>query len=105
MTNGKIPLGRMKESEYRECVDSLGLLEGEEIRLEYVCFRHKLKEEKMFTSMWGFGVSKPLKELRRGLLVFTNDNMIFVQHQGHHFFGQELRIPLEQISGVVEKPN
>jgi len=80
----------MKDSEYQACINNLGLLEGEEIKLQYVCFR---------TIIWGGkqGIDK------KGLLVFTNDNMIFMQQERgwSSQYAQALRIPLEQISGIA----
>jgi hypothetical protein len=80
----------MNDSEYQACINNLGLLEGEEIKLQYVCFRQII---------WGGkqGIEN------KGLLVFTNDNMIFMQQEGgwSSQYAQALRIPLEQISGIV----
>jgi len=86
----------MKDSEYESCINNLGLLEGEEIKLQYVCFRHIISPP----SFWD---GKQKIESKKGLLVFTNDNMIFMQQEGawSSNYAQALRIPLEQISGVV----
>jgi ribosomal protein L40E len=83
----------MKESEYKACIDGLGLLEGEERKLQYVCGRD------IVSTGWD---GKPKKTLSKGLLVFTNDNMIFMQQVGWRSseYTQALRIPLEQIAGV-----
>jgi len=91
-----IQMKGMSESEYKACIDSLGLLEGEEIRLQYVCFRQVLSPP----SLWN-GERKI--ESKKGLLVFTNDNLIFMQQEGawSSNYAQALRVPLEQISGVV----
>jgi hypothetical protein len=45
----------------------------------------------------------PQLESKNGVLLFTNDNMIFIQQEGiwSPNFAQALRIPLEQIIGVV----
>jgi hypothetical protein len=45
----------------------------------------------------------PRMESKKGLLVFTNDNMIFMQQEGawSSNYAQALRISLEQIGGVV----
>ena len=90
-----MPIKRMKDSEYQTCMDNLGLLEGEEIRLQYVCFRHILTPS--ILDKKGRWVNK------KGLLVFTNDNMIFMQQEGawSSNYSQALRFPLEQISGIV----
>jgi hypothetical protein len=42
-------------------------------------------------------------ESKKGLLVFTNDNMVFMQQEGtwSSNYAQALRVPLENISGVV----
>lgn len=73
----------------------VGLLEGEEKKLEYVCFRQIIGPP----SMWD---GQRSIEQRKGLLIFTNDNMIFMEQQGlwSSNYMQALRIPLEQISGV-----
>jgi len=83
----------MSDSDYQACIDGLGLLEGEEIRLQYVC-----------------RCVPPLRpnEARvnlKGLLVFTNDNMIFMEKEGLLVsrYSQRLRIPLEEISGITLK--
>jgi len=86
----------MKDSEYEACVRNLGLLEGEEIRLQYLCFRNTTSPP----SIWD---GKSRTEFHKGLLVFTNDNMIFMQQEGawSSSYAQALRVPLENISGVV----
>ena len=86
----------MKDSEYQSCVNNLGLLEGEEIKLQHVCYRQTISPP----SMWD-GKSK--QENKKGLLVFTNDNMIFMQQEGawSSNYAQALRFPLESISGLV----
>jgi len=86
----------MTDSEYKACIDNLGLLEGEEIKLQYVCLRHTISPP----SIWD---SKQRTETKKGLLVFTNDNMIFMQQEGRWSsnYAQALRFPLEQISGIV----
>jgi len=83
----------MKESEYKTCIDGLGLLQGEEVKLHYVCFRD------IVTTGWD---GKPKKEQKKGLLVLTNDNLIFMQQDGawSSNYSQALRIPLEQIVGI-----
>jgi ribosomal protein L40E len=83
----------MKESEYKSCIDALGLLEGEEKRLQHVCYRG------IVAVGWD---GKPQKKEYKGLLVFTNDNMIFMQQVGFRSdsYTQALRIPLEQIAGM-----
>lgn len=83
----------MKESEYKSCTDALGLLEGEDKRLQYVCFRG------IVSVGWD---GKPQKKEHKGLLVFTNDNMIFMQQVGFRGtdYTQALRFPLEQIAGI-----
>lgn len=86
----------MKDSEYQTCIDGLGLLEGEEIRLQYVCFRKVLSPP----SLWN---GKQRSETKKGLLVLTSDNMIFMQQEGawSSNYAQALRFPLEQIVGIV----
>jgi hypothetical protein len=83
----------MKDSEYEACIDGLGLLEGEEKEMQYICFRE------IMSSGWG---GKPKKEEKKGLLVFTNENMIFMQQAGwrNSDYTQALRFPLGQIAGI-----
>lgn len=86
----------MKESEYKACIDNLGLLEGEEVKLEYVCFRQMILPSAV-------AKSGSKSEMWKGLLVFTNYHMIFMQQEGRWSsnYAQALRIPLEQIGGAV----
>jgi hypothetical protein len=83
----------MNDSEYKACIDGLGLLQGEDAKLHYVCFRD------IVTTTWD---GKPKKEQKKGLLVLTNDNLIFMQQHGawSSNYSQALRIPLEQIMGI-----
>jgi len=83
----------MKDSEYKACIDGLGLLQGEEKKLQYAYARD------ITSSGWN---GKPKKEVKAGLLVFTNDNMIFMQRESfwRGNYTQALRIPLEQIAGI-----
>lgn len=85
----------MKDSEYESCINNLGLLEGETIKLQYVCRK----------CVWRMSAlaGKQEEQKNKGLLVFTNDNMIFMQQEGawSSNYAQALRIPLEHISGVV----
>lgn len=74
-------------------IDNLGLLEGEKTELKYACNRVTISSP----SMWD---GKSRQELKKGMLVFTNDNMIFMQQEVGEF-AQALRIPLESISGLV----
>jgi hypothetical protein len=48
--------------------------------------------------MWD---GKVRQEFKKGLLVFTTDNMIFMQQEGGSDFAQAPRFPLESISGLV----
>jgi ribosomal protein L40E len=75
-------------------IDNLGLLEGEETKLKYPCSRVTISSP----SMWD---GKVRQEFKKGLLVFTTDNMIFMQQEGGSDFAQALRFPLESISGLV----
>ena len=85
----------LNEQEYQACLNGLGLLEQEEIRLQYVVARKLFR--KSTTSKSGLKV-----ENRKGLLVFTNDNLIFMQQEGiwSSNYSQAIRIPLEQITGM-----
>ncbi|MDH5734092.1 MAG: zinc finger Ran-binding domain-containing protein, partial [Candidatus Bathyarchaeota archaeon] len=78
------------------------LLEGEEVRLQYVCFRKVMSPPSAIRKLL-VDDGSPQMESKKGLLVFTNDNMIFMQQEGSYSsnYAQALRIPLEQISGVV----
>lgn len=95
-SSGAGPLKGMNESEYRSCLSNLGLLEGENVRLQYVCLRHVMSPP----SVWR---KEPRIESNKGLLVFTGDNMIFMQQEGawSSNYSQALRMPLEQITGIV----
>jgi len=89
---------RMKgisDKDYQKCVDNLGLLEGETIRLEYVCMRNTWVKS-------NFRETGQKEEIHRGLLVLTNDNLIFMQKEGvfNARYGQALHIPLESILGT-----
>lgn len=90
------PFKEMKDSEYTACIDGLGLLEGEEIKSQYVCRKQTLSARSVFDA------SQRIEE-KKGLLIFTNQNMIFMQQQGSwsSTYSQALRIPLENISGMV----
>ncbi len=86
----------MRDSEYESCISNLGLLEGEKVRLEYVCNRSAVAPP----SVWR---DESQVDLKKGLLVFTNDNMIFMQQEGRWSsnYAQAIRIPLEQVIGIV----
>jgi len=87
---GQIRLRKgLKDNEYQSCINGLGLLQGEQLILKYICFRE------IQTILFG----KPNIDRKKGLLVFTNDNLIFMQLQGNSS-SQALRMPLEQIRGV-----
>ncbi|SRR6266699_1998313 len=75
----------MSDDEYQDCIANMGLLEGEEPRLQVACRR----------STHGF--------TPKGLLVFTSDNMIFMQQEGRGSsnYAPALRIGLEHVSGVT----
>jgi hypothetical protein len=85
----------LKEAEFKACVDGLGLLEGEEMGLHFVC----LKQEVGAPSVWN---GQRTVSNKKGLLVFTNDNMIFMQQEGSWSsnYSQALRFPIENICGV-----
>jgi hypothetical protein len=90
-----IPLKGMNDSEYTNCLNSLGLLSGETIKLQYVCYRQTISPP----SMWN---GQQRMESHKGLLVFTNDNMIFMQQEGRgSTYAQALRFPIESIGGLV----
>lgn len=86
----------MKDSEYDSCIKNLGLLEGEQIKLQYACFRQTTSPP----SLWD---GKQKTQSNKGLLVFTNDNVIFMQQEGawSSNYAQAIRFPLENISGLV----
>lgn len=97
-TKATSPFRSMKDSQYAACIDGLGLLENEEIKLQYVCVRSERRQSSNFD-----GTPRIENRGRSGLLVFTNDNMIFMQKQGFSGkdYSQALRIPLENVSGMV----
>ncbi len=88
----------MNDSEYQNCIANLGLLEGEKTRLQVVCRRYMESPPSIFRKK-----EQVQKESHKGLLVFTNDNMIFMQQQGawSSNYAQGLRIPLEHITGIT----
>lgn len=85
----------LTDEEHNAAMDELGLLEGEEKKLEYSCYRQSIGP----ISLWD---GQRAIEQRKGLLVFTNDNMIFMEQQGSwsSTYMQALRVPLEQITGI-----
>lgn len=89
---------KLNKKQYEACIQNLGLLEGEEVRLHYHCYRR----EKYYSYTLGSKQEKPYL----GLLVFTNDNMIFMDVVKHGVFSrnysasQSIRVPLEQITGL-----
>lgn len=95
--NIRNPFKAMKDTEYEYCLSGLGLLAGEEIKLQYVCYRQALKVASTFLA------TQQQAELNKGLLVFTNRNMIFMQQDGFFSsnYSQALRVPLENIRGMV----
>lgn len=83
----------MNESEYKYCMDNLGLVEGEEIKLKYVCrCVPPIRPNENRVNL-------------KGLLIFTNDNMIYMEKQGifNSKYSQRVRLPLEEISGITTK--
>jgi len=93
----------MTESEYAACINNLGLLEGEEVKLQYICSRNVISPPSAIRALFTDDGGVPRMESKKGLLVFTNDNMIFMQQEGawSSNYAQALRISLEQISGIV----
>lgn len=90
---------KLSDSEYQVCLDSLGLLEGEEIRLEYGCARRYFARSVAAAVLTG---SAERAYVKKGLLVFTNYNVIFMQQEGKSsHYAQALRVPLEHINGVI----
>ena len=63
----------MNDAEYEACLNGLGLAEGEEIKRQYVC-----RKQTLSASSYVSGSYQTL-EGRKGLLVFTNENMVFMQ--------------------------
>lgn len=80
-------MGKMSDSEYKACMDNLGLLEGEKKELEY------LIQEVII----GRSDSSKTTTLKKGLLVFTNINLIFIQQED---YSRMLVVPLDQLSGI-----
>ncbi len=89
-----VKLKGIDEKEYRMAIQNLGLLEGEKIILQYVCVREFTQPASLF--------NQAEVDVKRGLLVFTNDNLIFMQRDGvfNISYSQALRVPLEQIIGI-----
>ncbi len=92
--NTAVKLKRIEEKEYQMAIQNLGLLEGERIILQYVCVREFTQPASLF--------NEAEVDVKRGLLIFTNDNLIFMQRDGvfNISYSQALRIPLEQIIGI-----
>jgi hypothetical protein len=88
----------MSDKEYQACISNLGLLEGEKTRLQIVCRRYMESPPSA-----GKQKDRVDKESHKGLLVLTNDNMIFMQQQGawSSDYAQALRIPIEHVSGIT----
>lgn len=84
----------MSDNEYKACIDNLGLLEEETAKLEYICRRTTWRMSSL--------TSKREEYAYKGLLVFTDENLIFMQQEGAFSsnYSQALRIPLEQIIGL-----
>jgi len=85
----------ISDKDYQKCVGNLGTLEGETIRLEYVCNYTTWVKSALADSG-----QKP--ENHKGLLVLTNDNLIYMQKEGvfNARYGQALHLPLERILGT-----
>jgi ribosomal protein L40E len=93
----------LKDSEYRACMDNLGLLEGEKKELEYlieevIIGRGDGSElEYLFQGFINGSIdSSKTKTLKKGLLVFTNINLIFIQQEDY----LRLVVPLDQLGGM-----
>jgi len=84
----------MTDKEYKTCINNMGLLGEETIKLQYVCRKSSWR----MSSVTG----KQEEYLNKGLLVFTNENLIFMQQDGAFSsnYSQALRIPIEQIVGI-----
>ena len=83
----------INDSEYQSCISNLGLLEGEEIRLQYICrFVPPVRPNEKRLNL-------------KGLLVFTNDNIIFMEKQGlfNSRYSQRVRLPIVEITGISLK--
>jgi ribosomal protein L40E len=93
----------LTDSEYRACMDNLGLLEGEKKELEYliegvIIGRGDGSElEHLFQGFINGSIdSSKTKTLKKGLLVFTDINLIFIQQEDY----LRLVVPLDQLGGM-----
>jgi hypothetical protein len=90
------PFNAMNDAEYTSCLSGLGLLDSEKIQLQYVCSRQT-------TRITGVFAPNYKTDVKKGLLVFSNQNLIFMQQDGFfsNNYSQALRVPLENISGMT----
>jgi len=93
----------LKDAKYRACTDNLGLLEGEKKELEYlidgvIIGRGDGSElEYLFQEFINSSIdSSKTTTLKKGLLVFTNINLIFIQQENY----SRLVVPLDQLGGM-----
>src|SRR2546422_8623453 len=87
----------MNDEENPAHIASLGLLAGEQVKLQLPCSRKEILPSVISQS--GIQAS-----WHKGVLVVTNDNMIFMQKEGEGSgsdYSQALRIPLENVVGVT----
>jgi len=96
-------MGKMLDSEYKACMDNLGLLEGEKKELEYLIQEVIIGrgdgsrlEYLIQEFINGHSDSSKITTLKNGLLVFTNINLIFIQQEDY----QRLVVPLDQLGGM-----
>jgi ribosomal protein L40E len=96
-------MGKMSDLEYKACMDNLGLLEGEKKELEYLIEKVIIGRgdgselEYLFQGFINGSIdSSKTKTLKKGLLAFTNINLIFIQQEDY----LRLVVPLDQLGGM-----
>ncbi len=96
------PRKTIQETQLQNIQANLGLLEGEAIKLSYWVLWQTEAPPSMWYNLIVGVPQQPRLESRRGMMVFTTDNMIWMQQEAvGNDFDPALRIPLGEISGVV----
>ncbi|MCW3985171.1 MAG: hypothetical protein NWE91_02010 [Candidatus Bathyarchaeota archaeon] len=93
----------LKDTEYRASMDNLGLLEGEKKELEYLIEKVVIGRgdgsqlKYLFQGFINGSIdSSKTTTLKKGLLVFTNINLIFIQQEDY----SRSVVPLDQLGGM-----
>jgi len=89
MSSNEVKIEGLSEKDSKLAINSIRLLEGEKIKQMYACQRSIEKGKK--------------KEIKKGLFVITDNNLLFQQQEGtfSKHFHTALRIPLTQIHGIT----